>query len=189
MGYRYHLAIVDKEKARAMAVRKEETFLPDIEDRDSDDYMEELSEKTAFYELVENELSATEDFDLGQISIPESAKIHTARFFTDDQTALLFEHYEPTLIFNSKPIEAIIEYLRQEILKDYQECLEDENLRLAKIHRKVQEWTAEFSTPYNLRPNDKSIVSSMSFEHEIFELVRFVKSINWETQAVVFFGW
>ena len=189
MGYRYHLAIVDKEKARAMAIQKEDVFLPSIADRDSDDYMEELSEKTAFYELVEEKLGAVEDFDLGQVSIPESAKIHTARFFTDDQTALLFEHYEPTLIFNTKPIEAIIEYLRQEILKDYQECLEDENLRLAKIHRKVQEWTAEFSTPYNLNPENKNIVSSMSFEYEIFELVRFMKSINWETQVVIFFGW
>ena len=36
MGYRYHLAIVDKEKARAMAIQKEDVFLPSITDKDSD---------------------------------------------------------------------------------------------------------------------------------------------------------
>lgn len=186
MGYRYHFAIVNKEKVKTLSIKSPESFLPD---ENSEDYDEELCEKTAFYEMVENELDAVEDFDLGQISIPEEVKLHTSRFFADDQTALLFEHYEPVLVLNTKPIEAIIEYMRQQVLKDYQECFEDENLRLAKIHRKIQEWTAEFSKPYNLDLENKGIVSSMSLEYEIFELVRFMKSIDWEKQAVIYFGW
>lgn len=186
MGYRYHFAIVDKEKAKMLSIKSPESFLPDVS---SEDYDEELCEKTAFYEMVENELDAVEDFDLGQISIPEEAKIHTSRFFTNDKTAELFEHYEACLIFNAQPIEAVIEYMRQQILKDYQECLENENLRLAKIHRKVQEWTAEFCKPYNTSPDSKYIVHSNSFEYQIFELVRFLKTIDWETQSVIYFGW
>ena len=61
----------------------------------------------------------------------------------------------------------------------------------AHIHDKCQEWrNTDFP---NLKPYDlsdsKSIVSSWLFEYQIFDLVRVYKSIDWENDCILFYGW
>ena len=58
------------------------------------------------------------------------------------------------------------------------------------VNEKIQTWEAPYKiTPYNLRENSKDIVNVMITEYEIFEMVRIYKSIDWEKDVVVFYGW
>lgn len=61
----------------------------------------------------------------------------------------------------------------------------------AHIHDKCQEWcNTDFPDlkPYDLS-DSKSIVSSWLFEYQIFDLVRVYKSIDWENDCILFYGW
>ena len=61
----------------------------------------------------------------------------------------------------------------------------------AHIHDKVEEWRNEFFP--ELKPYDLSdrptLVSSWLFEYQIFDLVRVYKSIDWENDCIIFYGW
>ena len=43
--------------------------------------------------------------------------------------------------------------------------------------------------PYNLDENSSVIVRSWSYEYQVFELVRRMKTIDWEKYSVLFMGW
>ena len=55
------------------------------------------------------------------------------------------------------------------------------------IHEKLKWW--ELFGAIDLDETHESISDSYQYEHQIFELVRLYKSIDWETKTVLFYGW
>jgi hypothetical protein len=41
----------------------------------------------------------------------------------------------------------------------------------------------------NLDPEDECITNSWLYEHQIFELVRLYKTIDWDNKCLLFYGW
>lgn len=55
------------------------------------------------------------------------------------------------------------------------------------IHERLKWW--ERLGAIDLDETHESISDSWQYEHQIFELVRLYKSIDWETKTVLFYGW
>lgn len=99
-----------------------------------------------------------------------------------------FSHYNPKVISEDEFLR-IIDACRVRILDYYKSLLANPKKCEAEIDDKVDTWTAEYVTPYNLNTNLKRIVDSYDNDYQIWDLIRIYKSINWEEHAVVLFGW
>jgi hypothetical protein len=182
MGYRTYLAVVDKLRADQYRTHTPDMYL------EEDGYLpDDDGESTAFYNFVHDQFGRKDEFCVVGLDIPENAG---EPFFTDAETQAIFEHYNPRVVDKETCLLAI-ELMRQFILNYYKEAMEAGSDRWKlEIDEKIKTWEAPYRiTPYNLRENSKNLVSAMITEYEIFDMVRIYKSIDWEKDMVIFYGW
>ena len=116
---------------------------------------------------------------LSQLGIP---------MFHDTSVQEHFKHYRPYVLCEDDVLK-IIDAMRQQILKYYQSIVNNPDLMKAEIVDKIDTWEAKYLTPYNLNVNQKELVSSFDNDYQIWDLIRFYKSINWQDDVVLLYGW
>ena len=176
MGYREYFAVVDKEKTEPYRHLDGEYFLIDDDD-----------DERAFYQLVHNQFGRREEFCISGLDLDFSKA--PAFFFSPDAQEMC-EHYNPRIATPEMMLQAI-EGMRKFVLNYYQDIEKNgEDNAMACIVKKIETWSAPYGvTPYNLSPKTTNIVQVMQTEYEIFELVRIYKSVDWNKEYVVFYGW
>lgn len=184
MSWRVHLAIVDPEKIAEVRNLPKTHYLNE-EGYTCDDDGENST--TEFYEFVANDFGCKEDYCIGSIAF-EIDKLGVP-FYKNSETQELFEHYHPRVI-DHNAFKLIIDGMRREAYELYKE-VEDAGYDQCKaiIHRRRQLWDAEYMTPYNLRESSKEIVNAYNIDYQIWDVVRMYKTINWEKDVVILFGW
>ena len=182
MGYRTYLAVVSRLKTVPIRYDEPGVYLDESGYLPDDD-----GESTAFYQFVSDRFGRRDEFCVDGLDIPEDAG---EPFFVNPETQAIFEHYNPRVVGKEECLLAI-ELMRQFVLNYYKEAMEAGPDRWqAIVNEKIQTWEAPYKiTPYNLRLNSKNVVSAMITEYEIFDMVRMYKSIDWDTEMVVFYGW
>lgn len=184
MSWRMHLAVVDSQKITNVRNLPKEHYLNEAGFTCDDDGENSTTE---FYEFVANDFGCKEDYCVG--SLPIDIDHIGVPFYNDPETQELFEHYHPRVI-DANAFKLIIEEMRREAYNLYAEAEDGgPDQWRAIIHRRKQVWEAEYVTPYNLSDSSKEIVNAFSIDYQIWDVVRMYKTINWETDTVIFYGW
>jgi hypothetical protein len=182
MSYRTYLAVVNKDKASSVREHPPGWYL------DADGYLpDDDGESTAFYQFVSDEFGRKDEFCVVGLEIPNDAG---EPFFINPETQTIFEHYNPRVVGKEECLLAI-ELMRQFVLDYYKNVMAGgpEHWQAA-VNDKIKTWEAPYKiTPYNLREKSKNVVDAMITEYEIFDMVRMYKSIDWENDMVIFYGW
>ena len=183
MSWRMHLAIVDSEKISAIRNLPKETYLNE-DGYTCDEDGENITNE--FYKFVEEDFCCKEDYCIGDLPI-EMSKLGTP-FYTQAETQELFEHYCPRVLDHNQ-FKLIIDVMRREAYKMFEEAEQDIDLMRAMIHKRKQVWEAEYITPYNLDERSKELVRAFNIDYQIWDVVRMYKTIDWNKDTVILFGW
>ena len=127
--------------------------------------------------------------------------------FSVDDTQKHFEEYVPYVVERDAVLCAIEDY-RQKVIDWYKELLQSqeeydashepwERHRLTQEQRirrhlenQLDEWENQFGLlPYDLNEESQQIVRAWLYEYEVFELVHQLKTMDWENNTLVFYGW
>ena len=201
MGYRQHNAVLDKSKVdTARNLPKAHFMLPDLKREDYPDISDEefssmefdrdeaCNDKTAFYQLTDNEYGCTDDYCIGTLNIPNDIG---EPFYLTPETQELFEHYNPRILGPAE-FEQIIDVMRL-FIRDYYKGLLKKHITpevwQKMIEDKVDTWEAPYIKPYNLDSKRKNMVNSFDAEYQIWDMIRVYRSMDWDNQVAVFFGW
>ena len=171
MSWRMHIAVCDRQKVEKFR------DLQIVENSDVD--------TVEFYKLVEEDFGVKEDYCIGRLPIKEIG----CPFFINANIQSYFEHYTPRILTQPDFIN-IIEEMRKIIANHYRELLtKDSKFWMAEIADKLDTWEAQYITPYNLTPNLTDITNSNDIEIWIWDVIRLYKTVNWEQDTVIFYGW
>lgn len=177
MGYRKYFAVVNKEKTEPFRRLGANYFA--VEDEDEC--------HRAFYQLVGEKFGQRESFCLGK---PNLDMKNAEPFFYSEETQDMCAHYAPYVVNKYMMVDAL-EEMRKFVLNYYTDAKKHGAAHcIAAVTEKVNIWSSPYGVkPYNLSTMNPNIVNVMMTEYEIFELVRIYKSVDWEKEYVVYFGW
>lgn len=183
MSWRMHLAIVDSATIAQIRNDQKEKYL-NAQGFTCDEDGENATNE--FYLFVKD-FGCKEDYCIG--SLPLNIRTIGMPFYTNPETQELFDHYSPRVL-DINQFNLIIELMRREAYALYDEAEKGgPDAWHALIHKRKQLWDAEYITPYNLRQNSKELVNAFSIDYQIWDLVRMYKTIDWEKDALILFGW
>jgi hypothetical protein len=141
-------------------------------------------------------------FDFGDgYGNAEKMYLHGDSLFNSIELREAYDHNCP-IVLDESGLLCAIEWNRNKVADIYEDLMREKSSdrwntqnqfdrMKAHIHDKCQEWrNTDFPDlkPYDLS-DSKSIVSSWLFEYQIFDLVRVYKSIDWENDCILFYGW
>lgn len=140
------------------------------------------------------------DFGDGYPNADEMYK-HGDALFSNTDLRKVYVDNNP-IVLDESGLLCAIEWNRNKVADIYEDLMREESVDIwnkqnqldrmkAHIHDKVYEWRNEFFPmlkPYDLSDRD-CIVSSWLYEYQIFELVRVYKSIDWQNDCIIFYGW
>ena len=185
MSWRMYLTILDKEMTDTHRSKGPESYLRNRDEEDEDDEDEEYN--TEFFSFVKNDFGRKDEYCIG--FLPISPEIGVP-FYLKAETQELFEYYRPRIISKEECL-SIIEEMRLFIVDYYKDVLNDPNPdRLRRVlENTLDTWEAQYIKPYNIRDNDKSIVNVFDAEYQIFDMIRLYKTVDWDKDYVIFWGW
>lgn len=143
-------------------------------------------------------LNKKEVFEFGKLYWDDTAKRIYSKgvpLFDVEETQECFEDYRPYRMGKEGLLEAINIY-KEKVINYYESLLVDEvdyealtsSLKMENhVHDRLFWW--QRMRVLDLDENRESISSSWVFEHQIFELVRLYKSIDWDKKCLLFYGW
>lgn len=187
MGYRHYFFEVDKKDVEK------------VKDKTYDELMEIAKEYGTEIEEEENWFYFNDDKFMNKSCIFEFGKLYwddTAEriysngtpLFTIKDTQDAFSDYYPYAMGSDAMLEAI-EIYKEKIINYYKGLLEEYTPEV--LNRHVEDmlmwWEKLGAIDTNLER--KRISSSWLYEHQIFELVRLYKSIDWDNKCLLFYGW
>lgn len=202
MGYRHYFYLVDKSKCEAV---KNMTL------NELCDYAksEGVEVEDGWFSFNDNKfLDKKEIFEFGKLYWDDTAdRIYSKGepLFTDKEVQEDVSDYDPYVVGKPGVLEAI-EIYKRKIIESYKDLLVDGGVQLLPggfyierediksidkvrefIHEKLKWW--ELFGAIDLDETHESISGSWQYEHQIFELVRLYKTIDWGTKTVLFYGW
>lgn len=205
MGYRHYFYLVDKKDVELV---KDKTYDELVEiARDYGVKIEDEDGENYFYFNDRKFMNKTEIYEFGKLYWDDTAdRIYSkgVPLFTNKATHEHFVDYYPYVMGQDAMFEAITIY-KDKIIKYYKSLIVDGDTR-------------EFDYFYTIEPNSiksvevanhiedilyhwdrmgvvdtdldhERISQSWMYEHQIFELVRLYKSIDWENKCLLFYGW
>ena len=204
MGYRHYFYLVDTEECNKVKNMTYSELIKYIK-KTNPDAVEEDSEGVwiNFHKM----LNQREIFEFGKLyyeDTDEKIYNHGEPLFSINDTQEYFEDYQPYRMGKDGLMEAIKIY-EQKIISYYEDLLKDGAVQILpfgievprnditsvdklKNHTEDQlrqwKWGA-----INLDENNDEISSSWLYEHQIFELVRLYKSIDWDKKTLLFYGY
>lgn len=202
MGYRHYFYLVDKSKCEAIRNMTMSELCNYAKS-------EGVEGGDGWFSFNDNKfLDKKEIFEFGKLYWDDTAdRIYSKGepLFTDKEVQEDVSDYDPYVVGKPGVLEAI-EIYKRKIIEAYKNLLVDGGVQLLPggfyierediksidkvrefIHEKLKWW--ELFGAIDLDETHESISDSYQYEHQIFELVRLYKSIDWETKTVLFYGW
>lgn len=205
MGYRHYFFLVDKKDVERV---KDQTYdeLVDIarnygveiEDEDGESY---------FYFNNDKFMNKTEIYEFGKLYCDDTAdRIYSkgVPLFTNEETQKCFVDYYPYVMGKDAMLEAITIY-KEKIVKYYKSLIVDGDTREfdyfydvppdavknVEVTRHIADMLYHWDRigAVNTDLDCERISNSWMYEHQIFELVRLYKNIDWENKCLLFYGW
>lgn len=188
MGYRNYIGIIEKE----LVEKVKDLSLVDLENQ----YGEELVEDMIFapYNLPQKILH-----NLGELNKIDSDRIYEkgTPLFAINEVNEGLEHYKPYLIGKEGLVE-VIQLYRDKIISHFKGLLEDDKRgwfddetasqkKEAYVKSMLNEW--ERFPPINLKEETDVISTSWKYEYIIFELVRQLKTVDFEKNTLILYGY
>lgn len=205
MGYRHYFCLVKKEdvdKVRNLSLKELcEKF------GKKDEYDEWIS----FDDVIKQQVI----FEFGKLywdATVERINATGERFFKEDEVVEYFADHDFYIVGKAgveKAIEIYVEkiniwlksLLNDEIKKEFEENkvkvmydLKPEDIDMKQVIRsisdKVYEWnTNNIDWNLDLEDDSYSITNSWLYEYQVFNLVHILKTIDWNTYTLLFYGW
>ena len=204
MGYRHYFYLVDKrdvelvkDKTQEELVQIAKTYGADVDEEDG-----------YFYFNDKKFMNKTEIYEFGKLYWDDTAERIYSKgvpLFEKEEVQECFEDYCPYVMGQDAMLEAINVY-KEKIVKYYKSLLVDgdtkdfgyfydvepENIKdivLVCHHISDMLYHWDRMGVVDTDPENERISNSWMFEHQIFELVRLYKSIDWENKCLLFYGW
>ena len=207
MGYRHYFFLVDKTETESVKNLDYAKLYDLAKNYYHSETWDEDDEKD-FYFNDDKFMNKTVIFEFGKLYWDDTAdRIYNTGtpLFLNKQTQEKLSDYNPYIVGKAGLLEAITIY-NKKIINYYKTFINEEtpdNIRLLQIDDIIPKLNlsvcAEHIQDYlywwsggralNLDCKTKMISNSWLYEHQIFELVRLYKTINWETQTILFYGW
>ena len=189
MGYRHYIYTIPKKNVEE--VRK--LNLKEIKER----YGDKEDDGYVWYKDVLKDMKCI--FEYGKLYWDDTVeRIHSTGepLFLEDEVQKEFQDFDIYLV-GKEALKVTIEIYENKIKKMYEELLNNTNLSDEEIKVKYEEhikdynswWRTEWRNVLNLNENDECICNSWLYEHQIFELVRLYKTIDFEKYDLVFLGY
>jgi hypothetical protein len=173
MGYRNYIGRLPK------SVHEE---VKDLTEQElTDKYGGDEDEEDRYFWPYEH-LSVEEIYECGKYCDERET---LTRFFTHKMNS----ESDGEFMLGSKDLlnEIIIAY-HKSTTKYYKELLENDDIDAHIKHARDMLFEWDKMEPYSLDIDSPKIVSSWKYEYEIFELVRIMKTFDWENDVLVYYG-
>ena len=205
MGYRHYFYKVKKADIEAVKDMDMSALIEYAKECGAEVYDEEES----FYFNDNNFLNKTEIHEFGKLYWDDTAERIYSKgvpLFSKSEVQENFRDYAPYIVGKEGLLEAISIY-QEKVLKYYKDLLVDgEERRLPlgitltvddvksidklveHIRDKIQ--SISYRGLANIDEDNKwQVTTSWEYEHSIFNLVHILKSIDWEQDTILFYGW
>jgi hypothetical protein len=204
MGYRHYFYLVDKKDVERVKDKTYEELM-----QIAKDYGAEVEEdENWFYFNDKKFMNKTEIYEFGKLYWDDTAdRIYSkgTPLFTNADTQECFCDYYPYVMGKDAMLEAIDIY-KAKIVKYYKDLLVDGETRdfgyfydikpedikdMGAIVEHIRDmlWWWERMGVLDTDLESECISNSWMFEHQIFELVRLYKTIDWDNNCLLFYGW
>lgn len=198
MGYRYYFYKVNKEDVKT------------IKELSLDELKEKYSDKEEGYVDMHNIINQKEIFEFGKLYYEDTAEqiYDTGNpLFDNAEVMEYFSDYVPFIVGKDGVLKAI-EIYKNKIKKYYKDMLvdgekktmplfgltiKDEDIKsIDKVKKEIQDkiriWE-HYKSVVDIDENNKNVTKSCLYEYSIFNLVFILKTINWEKETILFYGW
>lgn len=206
MGYRHYMYLIEKETVNKIKNMSEEELFNRFASAE-DKAFYELNKEDKYFNI--HDIPQKEIIEFGKLYWDDtSSRIYSKGkpLFENKETQERYEDYKPYLVGKDGLIEAINIY--KDKIISYYESLFKENEKLcdpffhipfAEIEKPIAEkcvehcrdilgeWKRNFAIETNLE--EESISKSWKYEYHIFEMVRLLKSIDFNKYEILFYGW
>jgi hypothetical protein len=194
MGYRHYFYKVKKNDVEAVKDMTYEQLLHYAEEKCVE--MDEWGGKKSFYFNDKKFLNKVEVHEFGKLYWCDTAERIYSKgkpLFSIEETQKKFSDYVPYIVGKEGLLEAIKVY-QEKIINYYKDLLVDEEkLKSADkllVHAKDKIITISSIGLANIEEEEKwQVTHSWEYEHSIFNLVHILKTINWEEDTLLFYGW
>lgn len=187
MGYRNYLYKIPKKNVKELRSLTKEQII--------EKYSEDEG-YASFHKMLE-ENNAECIFSYGKLYWDDTiGRLHRTgeRLFKDKDVNELFEE-EDIYLLGEKALEETINIYKEKIIKMYDELLNNDKLNDEEIIEKYEEHLKDYKiwwtrlNALNLNKEEECICDSWLYEHQIFELVRLYKTIDFKNYDLLFLGW
>lgn len=190
MGYRhyfYKVKIKDVDELKNISIN---------------DIKKKTYDKECEYYDFDKAIDKQEIYELGKLYFDDTAeRIYSTGepLFSNDDVMQMFEDYKPYIV-GKKGLLKAIEIYKEKIIIYLSGCLKDSYDEFSKekieskykmekdIKDRLRNWKSGLAI--NTNENFKNIVSrSWLYEYSIFNLIYLLKTIDWENETILFYGW
>lgn len=187
MGYRNYLYKIPKKNVKELRSLTKQQMI--------DKYSEE--ENHVYFGKMLEENNANCIFEYGKLYWDDTiGRLHRTgeRLFKDEDVNKLFEE-EDIYLLGEKALEETIKIYKEKIVKMYDELLNNDKLSNEEIIEKYEDHLKDYKlwwtrlNALNLNKEEECICGGWLYEHQIFELVRLYKTIDFEKYDLLFLGW
>ncbi len=203
MGYRHYFYLVDKKDVELVKDKTYEELMQiaktyGVNVDEDEDY---------FYFNDQKFMNKTEIYEFGKLYWDDTAdRIYSkgVPLFTKEETQKCFYDYCPYVMGKEAMLEAIDIY-KEKIIRYYKSLIVDgdtkefsyfydiepDEIKNVEVTRHITDILYHWDRMgvVDVNPENERISNSWMFEHQIFELVRLYKSIDWDSKCLLFYGW
>lgn len=199
MGYRNYFYKVNKADVDEIKDLSLEDLKEKYGDKENDGYVD-------FHEIINQKCV----FEFGKLYFEDtSEQIYNTGtpLFNNEEVMKFFSDYEPFIV-GKKGLLKAIEIYKEKIKKYYKDILIDGEERIIpifgftvkdeeiksidkvkkEIQCKIRMWEHSKGI-VDIDENNKNVTQSWLYEYSIFNLVFILKTIDWEKETILFYGW
>lgn len=209
MGYRHYFAIVDIAECNNIENMTYDDFLNYCKTNhkdayELDEYDDGIKEEYINFHRALNQETI---FEFGKLYYEDTADRiynHGLPLFKLEETQNNFDYYVPYKMGKDGLLEAINIY-KEKIINYYKDILTDGAVQILPFGIEIKREDIKSIDKFVSHVNDElmwwengainldegvdKISSSWMYEHQIFELVRLYKTIDWDTKCLLFYGY
>lgn len=186
MGYRNYLSIVDKEVVQLVQEMSYEQLVKAFGHEEESHFAPYDLPQIFLHNL--GELDSVDDVRMYGVGRP---------LFSTDETNERVEHYKPYLVGREGLVELIHIY-REKVISHFKGLLVDDTRGFPDdktacqkqetyVKSMLDEW--ERDLPFDMNSKSDVISTSWKYEYILFELVRQLKTLDFEKNTLIFYGY
>lgn len=193
MGYRHYFFEVDKKDVDKVKDKTYEELLEMAREYDAE--IEEEYGEQWFYFNDDKFMNKKCIFEFGKLYWDDTAERicnKGQRLFLNDDTHACLGDYDAYVVGREGMLEAITIY-KEKVINYYKDLLKEDtpevlSQRFSRHVDNMLMWWERLGA-INTDFDKEYISNSWLYEHQIFELVRLYKTIDWDNNCLLFYGW